>query len=280
MRQLARSTSAAAVLAGVACALLALPSASAARPADLSWSALDTWYRAVGPEVVVAEAVRASALVLTAWLLLVVLLQAVASVPALRSIRPLADLLTPGRLQPLLRGMVGVSMVAGVAIPSGDDPLIAPAPDVAVMVPLEPEPSEAAPTDTLVDVAVMTPLDGSPPTTTSSTTTTSQPASPTTSTPTSQPTTPGVEPAPAAPPGTAVAVPLPTAAPGAVVVQDGDSFWTIAEAQLVRLGRPTDDRGLTRHWRDVVAANRHRLVDPTNPDLLYPGQVLELPEPR
>jgi hypothetical protein len=30
-------------------------------------------------------------------------------------------------------------------------------------------------------------------------------------------------------------------------------------------------------WRRLVEVNRPRLVDPANPDLLYPGQVLVLP---
>jgi nucleoid-associated protein YgaU len=32
-----------------------------------------------------------------------------------------------------------------------------------------------------------------------------------------------------------------------------------------------------RYWRRLIDANRDRLVDPGNPDLLLPGQELVLP---
>lgn len=58
------------------------------------------------------------------------------------------------------------------------------------------------------------------------------------------------------------------------VVQPGEHFWSIAE-QVVA------DRSLTepvgRYWRRLVDANRDRLVDPDDPDLLHPGQELILP---
>jgi hypothetical protein len=63
-------------------------------------------------------------------------------------------------------------------------------------------------------------------------------------------------------------------------VAQGDSFWSIAhEALTDHLGhRPTDD-DVSRYWRHLIAANRHRLLDPANCDLLVPGQQLELPPP-
>ena len=59
-----------------------------------------------------------------------------------------------------------------------------------------------------------------------------------------------------------------------VVVAPGDSFWSLAvEAVGDHAGPgPVDD-----YWRRLIARNRARLVDPGNPDLLYPGQVLLLP---
>jgi nucleoid-associated protein YgaU len=58
------------------------------------------------------------------------------------------------------------------------------------------------------------------------------------------------------------------------VVQPGEHFWSIAE-------RVVSDRGIDvpvgQYWRLLVEANRSRLVDPDDPDLLYPGQVLVLP---
>ena len=58
----------------------------------------------------------------------------------------------------------------------------------------------------------------------------------------------------------------------------GDSFWSLAvEAVAERHGRPPADREVVGYWRRLVAANRAVLVDPANPDLLYPGQKLTLP---
>jgi nucleoid-associated protein YgaU len=68
--------------------------------------------------------------------------------------------------------------------------------------------------------------------------------------------------------------------PEEVVVAPGESFWSISSDALTEaLGRTPQDLEITAHWRRLVAANRDRLVDPANPDLLYPGQTLVLPAP-
>jgi nucleoid-associated protein YgaU len=59
------------------------------------------------------------------------------------------------------------------------------------------------------------------------------------------------------------------------VVEPGDSFWSIAE-DVVGSG---DERAAGRYWRALIEANRSRLVDPGNPDLLVPGQELVVPPP-
>ncbi len=66
----------------------------------------------------------------------------------------------------------------------------------------------------------------------------------------------------------------------AVTVAVGDSFWSIAEQQVTtRLGRTPTDTEVVEPWLALIDANRDRLLDPTNPDLLHPGQVLRLPDP-
>jgi hypothetical protein len=57
----------------------------------------------------------------------------------------------------------------------------------------------------------------------------------------------------------------------------GDHLWAIA-AETVSEVRPagSDDEVLD-YWRQLVDTNQERLVDPANPDLLIPGQVLVLP---
>jgi DNA-binding SARP family transcriptional activator/nucleoid-associated protein YgaU len=66
--------------------------------------------------------------------------------------------------------------------------------------------------------------------------------------------------------------------PSEVVIEPGDNIWHLAEARLDSdLGREPSDDEVAPYWREVVAANDDRLVQPGNPDLVVPGQVLVLP---
>jgi nucleoid-associated protein YgaU len=69
-----------------------------------------------------------------------------------------------------------------------------------------------------------------------------------------------------------------TTRPGKVTVQAGDSFWTIAERALADAwGRQPTDTETAVYWRQLIDTNRDRLQPPYDPDLIYPGQVLQLP---
>lgn len=69
---------------------------------------------------------------------------------------------------------------------------------------------------------------------------------------------------------------LPTASE--VVVEPGDNLWEISEDRLADdLDREPTDPETAPYWRDVMTANHDRLVDPANPSLIHPGQVLVLP---
>ncbi len=85
-------------------------------------------------------------------------------------------------------------------------------------------------------------------------------------------------PAPAPPPADAAAShPAPTTVIDRTVAP-GDSFWSIAEDEVSRrLGRPASTAETAAWWVRLVEANRDRLVDPTDPDLLLPGQRLVRP---
>lgn len=75
-------------------------------------------------------------------------------------------------------------------------------------------------------------------------------------------------------PGPAPAV----AGPSSVVVEAGDSLWTISEDRLGSdLGRAASDAEVALYWRQVVDANHDRYVDPANPSLILPGQTIDLP---
>jgi hypothetical protein len=90
-----------------------------------------------------------------------------------------------------------------------------------------------------------------------------------------------MRPAPA--PVRPVVAPAPSPAPAPPAtwrVEPGDSLWSVAAEVLADAwGRPPSDREIDPYWRAVVERNRPRLVDPADPDLLHPGQVLELPPP-
>jgi nucleoid-associated protein YgaU len=75
---------------------------------------------------------------------------------------------------------------------------------------------------------------------------------------------PPVTPAPAAPP----------VADDVYVVQPGDHLWAIAERVIgERLGRAATDAEVVPYWRALIDLNR-----PPNPDLIFAGERLRLPD--
>jgi hypothetical protein len=94
------------------------------------------------------------------------------------------------------------------------------------------------------------------------------------------PTTGAPGPSPAGPPAQGASPPPPRSAADDAewVVRPGEHFWSIAAAHLsAAWGTKPELRQVGRYWRALVAANRDRLADPANPDLLFPGQRLRLP---
>lgn len=70
----------------------------------------------------------------------------------------------------------------------------------------------------------------------------------------------------------------PTPGPPTWTTQSGENLWSIAMSVLTRAsGRPTPDSDVAGYWLSLITANRERLVDPRDPDLIYPGQVFVLP---
>jgi hypothetical protein len=62
-------------------------------------------------------------------------------------------------------------------------------------------------------------------------------------------------------------------------IEAGENLWTIAEAHLSNeLSRSPTEAELTKYWRALVNVNADILANPSNPDLVYAGQVLELPD--
>lgn len=88
------------------------------------------------------------------------------------------------------------------------------------------------------------------------------------------------EPRPTPMPGLEAAAGPPTSAPPSWAVRPGDHFWAVAERVLTDAwDRSPTDAEVHRYWRILVEANRSRLRDPANADLLFPGQTLAVPAP-
>ena len=60
-------------------------------------------------------------------------------------------------------------------------------------------------------------------------------------------------------------------------VAPGDTFWSIAEDAVRTDGRAASDHDVVSYWHVLIDRNRDRLRVPGEPDLIFPGQVFELP---
>ena len=64
---------------------------------------------------------------------------------------------------------------------------------------------------------------------------------------------------------------------GSVVVEPGDHLWKISANHLEGiLDRPAEPAEIDPYWRVVIETNRASLSS-GDPDLIYPGEVIELP---
>ncbi len=66
---------------------------------------------------------------------------------------------------------------------------------------------------------------------------------------------------------------------GERTVLAGESFWSIAEDAVLSTVDEATESDVARYWDRLVEHNRARLPDPANPDLLWVGTVLDLPDP-
>lgn len=62
------------------------------------------------------------------------------------------------------------------------------------------------------------------------------------------------------------------------MVKPGDSFWTIAETVVYRANPTAGDQEVAEYWEDLMRVNAAHLPVPDNPDLLFPGTVVRLPD--
>ena len=68
--------------------------------------------------------------------------------------------------------------------------------------------------------------------------------------------------------------PQPSGVPDAWLVEPGDDLWSIAATMLAEHAHADDEASIWRYWQALIEANRSTVPDP---DLIQPGQVLQLP---
>ena len=68
---------------------------------------------------------------------------------------------------------------------------------------------------------------------------------------------------------------------GDYTVRRGDNFWSIAARTLgARRAIAPSEAEIAQYWLRLIDANRSRLVDAHNPDLIFTGQLFVLPETK
>jgi hypothetical protein len=198
-----------------------------------------SWLHARDAITVTFVAIRVAALVLAWYLLLIGLVGGAATVARSARLLRLADWLAVPAVRALAQSVLGVTFAT-------------------------------------VTLAVVSPRAAGPGLDVSATATAAIPAPP------PLPAPPTAAPSPPPPPAAPRIIQLPhqrdQQAPPTWTVQAGDHFWSIAQRHLdTVLGESPPQERVDRYWRRLVDANRDRLRDPTNIDLIYPGQVLQLP---
>ncbi|HEX7166534.1 MAG TPA: hypothetical protein VF230_06100 [Acidimicrobiales bacterium] len=219
----------------------------AAPPVFDGLAACAGWAASRAPEVAFVALLRVVVLSLAWYLLATTVVDLACRAARFTRAASLADALTAPSLRKLVHGTVGASVAAGALVVTTDT---APAPR-----------RPAASAELRANAA--------PP----STTTTATSAPTTTSTTTVA--------RPATPPQPSVPVPPPPASPEREwVIAPGEHLWYVAERVVTEAWgeRPTDVE-LVPYWAALVDANRDRLADRDNPDLVFAGQSVRIPEP-
>jgi nucleoid-associated protein YgaU len=298
------------VLAATGGGSLAVPVASARD--------LRAWVAGTPPPDMAIALLRLGALGLTGYLLAVTALGVAARVLRLDGLAAAVERVSPRLVRRMVSGGSGIGLALGVVagVAPGFEPAPGPAgPAVAAAAPSADGPSATltrlpaaaatmtrvattpgvpgpaatpaqagSPPGTAAAEATMTRLGGAPPA--AATITRGGPDTPP-GPPSPRASPAGHDPAsrtparPASPTTTRPAPGLPAVDPTRWVVEPGDSLWAIAEEVTRRPdGSSSGERAVSRYWQRLIAANRHDLIDPDNPDLLVPGQRLVVPPPQ
>lgn len=231
-----------AVLCGAVTLLTFLGRGALGIPSILDPAAWAGWASARDAVTIAFALMRAATLVLAWYLLGATVVGVVLRLAHRAHLVAVADVLTVPAVRRLLQSAFGIGLATAALTAGSAVATSPPTPDVAAAsVPTDEQWVEMTPLPD--DAAVMVPI-------------------------------------PPAPPAPAPAAAAQTARQPEWTVRPGEHFWSIAE-QVLRQHRheePGDDE-VTAYWERLIEANRSRLVDQSNPDLIYPGQTLRLPAP-
>ena len=238
-------------------AFTAMGSGPLATPPVTEPGAWGQWAAAREPVVATVAVLRLVVLALAWYLVGVTTVGAVARLARIASLVRLADTLSIPVVRRVLQASLGVGLATAVVAASTPG-LVSPRPAAA------PAAASTDPAD--LDEPTMQPL-----------------ADPAPVPPGMRP-LPRDEPAPPDPATTHPVTPADTrqrtdeAVADTWTVASGDHLWAIAEAHLRdTLGAAPSDEVVATYWHRLVEANRGRLVDPDDPDLVVPGQRFVLP---
>lgn len=227
---------------------------------------LSGWLAATPPADMAIAVLRLLALAATGYLLGVTVLTLVARTVRSHGLGRAVDRVSPQLVRRLVSGGSGLGLALGAVAASAPLPDLTSTPGSATVA------SAAAPTDA---EATMVRVDEPPATATMSRVDPSAGGAATTPATSVAP----VAASPASPASASASLPaLPEIDATTWVVEPGDSLWTIAESVVTPASGPAPgERDVARYWRRLIEANRDRLVDPGNADLLRPGQQLVIP---
>lgn len=206
----------------------------------VDWSDPMGWAAGAELEAVLAAGGRLVALGICAWLILSTLAYVVARL--LGADRQRVDWLAIGPIRGAVEGVLAAAMMVNTVTPA-----LADSPDPSPVVPVE-----TPATLTLVDPAYV-PVPAGPGGNHAADEATEEPSEPS-------------------------ADEIDHAQPAEVVVAPGDHLWKLAADRVgAALGRAPTEADVAPYWVRVVEANRDRIRS-GDPDLIFPGEVIVLPE--
>ena len=249
-------------------------------PSSLDERELTDWLGGTDPVVAAFALVRLAGLAVTGWIAVTGAVSLVVHLSRLRRVRwlrRLIDRLCLPVVRRLVHGVAGVTLTAAAmapgpagALPTAATPTDLLRPDTATILTIDAPPPLTAPI-LAGDHAVLVSLDLADP---------EPPTSMVESTPTpAPPTTAAASPAGAEPPTEAGST---AEDPGRVTdtweIRAGDHLWHVARITLLdRTGSTPSDDDVSAYLAVLIETNRERLLVPSNPDLVFAGQVIALP---